>query len=165
MSQSGAATARRLFEDTAKGELQRQDLRKERQKLAEEKRKLEQEKKDFYWKKQAEEKRLSHESQLFQMKWKILEEELQKLAKDKKEIELERKQYYNNRKTASVLEENGHRIVKGELFFSGVANERALKKRYKELIKIFHPDNADGDNATLLEINREYDNLKKAFEA
>ena len=39
MSQSGAATAQWLFEDTAEGEYQRQSLRKEKQKLAEEKRK------------------------------------------------------------------------------------------------------------------------------
>ena len=44
MSQSGAATAQWLFEDTAEGEYQRQSLRKEKQRLAEEKRKLEKEK-------------------------------------------------------------------------------------------------------------------------
>lgn len=164
MSQSGAVTAQWLFEDTVEGEYQRQNLRKEKQKLAEEKRKLEQEKKDFYWKKQAEEKRLSQEGQLFQMKWKILEEELQRLAKDKQEMEWEREQYYSKEKEETFIAENGHRIVRGELFFSGVDNERALKKRYKDLLKIFHPDNAGGDNDTLLEINREYDNLKKAFE-
>lgn len=164
MSQSGAVTAQWLFEDTVEGEYQRQNLRKEKQKLAEEKRKLEQEKKDFYWKKQAEEKRLLQEKQLFQMKWKILEEELQRLAKDKQEMEWEREQYYSKEKEETFFAENGHRIVRGELFFSGVGNERALKKRYKDLLKIFHPDNVDGDNDTLLEINREYDNLKKAFE-
>ena len=164
MSQSGAATAQWLFEDTAEGEYQRQNLKKEKQKLAEEKRKLEKEKRDFRWKKQMEEKRLAQEKQLFEMKWKLLEEELQKLAKDRQDMELEKEQYYSNTTRNSYVEEKGKRIIKGELFFSGVGNERALKKRYKELIKIFHPDNIDGDNDTLLEINREYDNLRKAFE-
>lgn len=164
MGQYGTATAQWLFEDTAKGEFQKQDLKREKQKLAEEKRKLEQEKREFRFQKQIEEKRLSQERQLFEMKWKILEEELQKLAKDRQEIELEREQYYNNSRRNSFPEEGGRGMMKGELFFSGVGSERALKKRYKELIKIFHPDNADGDNDTLLEINREYDNLRKVFE-
>ena len=42
-------------------------------------------------------------------------------------------------------------------------NELALKKRYKDLIKIYHPDNLDGDTGTIQEINREYERLKKVF--
>lgn len=163
MSQSGAATAQWLFQDTEKGNYQKQELKKEGQRLAEERRKLEKEKRDFRWKKQIEEKRLAQEKQLFEMKWKILEEELQRLAKDRQDMELEREQYYSRIDEDCHTREYGQKVVKGELFFSGVGNEKALKKRYKELIKIFHPDNADGDNATLLEINREYDNLKKVY--
>ncbi len=166
MSQSGAMTAQWLFQDTAEaeGEYQRQDIKEEKRKLAEEKRKLEKEMRDFRFKKQLEENRLVQERRLFEMKWKILEEELQKLAKDRQDMEIEKEQYYSQRNIETSREEVGKRIVRGELFFSGVCNERGLKKRYKDLIKIFHPDNADGDNDTLLEINREYDNLKKEFE-
>ena len=148
MSQSGAMTAQWLFHDTAEaeGEYQRQNLKEEKRRLAEEKRKFEKEMRDFRSKKQLEEKRLVQERQLFEMKWKILE------------------QYYSQKNTETYTQEPGKRIVRGELFFSGVCNERGLKKRYKDLIKIFHPDNADGDNDTLLEINREYDNLRKVFE-
>lgn len=163
MGQYGTATAQWLFEDTAKGEFQRQDLKREKQKLAEEKRKLEQEKREFQFQRQIEEKRLLQEKQLFETKWRILERELQKLAKDRQDIELEKEQYYNNSRRSSFPEEGSRGRIRGELFFSGVGSERALKKRYRELIKIFHPDNADGDNDTLLEINREYDNLRKAF--
>ena len=163
MSQSGAATAQWLFQDTAKWEYQ-QDLEEERQKLAEEKRKFEKERTEFHWKKQIEEKRLAQEKQLFEMKWKILEKELQKVAKEKQEIELEREQYYS--KASGNYFEGGteQKVIKGELFFSGVRTESALKTRYRELIKIFHPDNAAGDTNTLQEINREYDCLKRAFE-
>mgnify|MGYP002773019963 CR=1 FL=1 len=166
MSQSGAMTAQWLFHDTAEaeGEYQRQNLKEEKRRLAEEKRKFEKEMRDFRSKKQLEEKRLVQERQLFEMKWKILEEELQKLAKDKQDMEIEKEQYYSQKNTETYIQETGKRIVRGELFFSGVCNERGLKKRYKDLIKIFHPDNADGDNDTLLEINREYDNLRKVFE-
>ena len=33
----------------------------------------------------------------------------------------------------------------GDKFFRGVDSELALRKRYKELLKIFHPDNKCGD--------------------
>ena len=54
-------------------------------------------------------------------------------------------------------------IVRGDLFFCGVGSKQSLKKRYKDLIKIYHPDNLDGDNDTIQEINREYDHLSKVF--
>ena len=49
--------------------------------------------------------------------------------------------------------------VKGEMFFSGVGSKQTLKKRYKDLIKIYHPDNLDGDKETIQEINSEYNKL------
>lgn len=169
MNQSGAAV-QWLFPDTTEGE-EWQELREEQQELEEEKKnleqerkKLEREKREFQWNRQIEEQRMQRERQLFEMKWKILEEELVKLAKDKQDFEWEKEQYCSNTASDCFSEENGQQIIKGELFFSGVKSEGALKKRYKDLIKIFHPDNAAGDNNTLLEINREYDNLKRAFE-
>ena len=50
------------------------------------------------------------------------------------------------------------------VFFQGVTNPLALKKRYKDLIKIFHPDNLAGDKEIIQRINREYDNLKREYE-
>ena len=54
-------------------------------------------------------------------------------------------------------------IIHGEMFFKGVASPQALKKRYKDLIKIYHPDAEFGDNQTVQEINREYDSLRHAM--
>lgn len=100
----------------------------------------------------------------FNLKWSILVEETQRLAKDKEAFE--RKQEFFNRVIAfeKKEEQKNHasedNIIHGELFFSGVTTEKALKKRYKDLIKIYHPDSESGDNETVQEINREYDNLK-----
>ncbi len=163
MSQFNTATVRWVFENTEEGESQRQDLEEERQRLAEEKRKLEREKRDFSWKKQVEEKQLLQEKQLFEMKWRILEEELQKLAKEKQEMEWEREQYFFRRDNEEVEDSSIGDTCK-TLFFTGVETTSALKKRYKDLIKIFHPDNIAGDTGTIQIINREYDELKRAFE-
>ena len=50
-------------------------------------------------------------------------------------------------------------VIRGEMFFSGVESRQSLKKRYKDLIKIYHPDNLDGDKNTVQEINSEYHKL------
>ena len=51
-----------------------------------------------------------------------------------------------------------------ELLFQGVKSHLALKKRYRDLIKMFHPDNIAGDHEMVLMINRIYDELKRDYE-
>jgi hypothetical protein len=142
-------------------------LEEERRALDEERRILEREQKEFDRRVEIEDRRLEQQQKLFDMKLRILEEELIKLASEKKHIERQKEfysrvkdfEYYNyaNRKPVES------KVVKGELFFTGVGNRQSLKKRYKDLIKIYHPDNLDGDNSTVQEINREYDQLSKMF--
>ena len=49
-------------------------------------------------------------------------------------------------------------------FFKGVNGPLTLKKRYRDLLKIFHPDNLCGDMGIVQLINKEYERLKKEFE-
>ena len=51
-----------------------------------------------------------------------------------------------------------------ELLFQGVNSLIALKKRYRELLKIFHPDNTGGDHNMVLTINKLYDEIKSGYE-
>ncbi len=130
--------------------------------LAEERLKLEREKKEFRLRQEAEKKRLAEESYLFEMKWRILESELKKLAREKQVWESEKERLSHRGaayRRASVSEEGA------EVFFSGVEDELSLKKRYKELIKIYHPDNLGGDTMTLQKINKIYDILRKQYSA
>lgn len=103
---------------------------------------------------------LERQEKQFEMKWEMLIRETQKLADDKKQFE-RRKKFYDQVQ-ASYMEpyQEPDNIVHGEMFFSGVSDKKALKKRYKDLIKIYHPDGESGDNATVAEINREYEDLK-----
>ena len=106
---------------------------------------------------------LEQQEKQFELKWDLLIQETQKLADDKKQFE--RKKKFFDQVQANSYEpvvETGN-VVHGEMFFAGVSNQKALKKRYKELIKIYHPDGAAGDTATVAEINREYDNLKESM--
>lgn len=48
-------------------------------------------------------------------------------------------------------------------FFAGCTNKESVDKKYKSLVKLYHPDNMDGDTAALQEINVQYDKAKRRF--
>lgn len=115
---------------------------------------LEYERQEFQRIKKFEEKRLEREKRIFDMEWKMLEEGWRNLAAEREQLE---RVYGGNGEEAKV----SFGDISVSAFFSGVNNTRALRKRYKDLIKIFHPDNAQGDTEVLQKINEEYEALKK----
>lgn len=152
------------FHETAAMEHKKQALQREKRELERERRKLEREKREFSAVKNVEEQRMEKEKQLFEMKWKILEEELVKLANEKSQVEKQRRFYdYVAQHEAEPVASSDVKVVRGDMFFIGVENEQSLKKRYKDLLKIYHPDNLAGDTNTIQEINREYDRLQKMY--
>ncbi len=48
-------------------------------------------------------------------------------------------------------------------YFNNVNGLEQLRKQYKELLKKYHPDNADGSTEATQEINAEYDQLFKVL--
>ena len=145
-------------------EHKRQALRKEKREIERERRKLEREKREFFMNRDFEDQRIENEKQLFAMKWKILEDELKKLAYEKQQVEKQRKFYQclNDQKEQEARERTA-KIVRGDMFFVGVEDKQALRKRYTDLVKIYHPDNRSGDVGTIQEINREYDRLQARY--
>ena len=101
---------------------------------------------------------MKREKQLFETKWKILEEELSQLADEKKQMKKKRDfyRYVREQEVRDMLTVGTENVVRGELFFIGVESKSALKKRYKQLLKIYHPANLCGDSQTLQEFKREY---------
>lgn len=143
-----------------------------RQELEEERRAFEKEKKDSLWelkKQKAVEdlasQRLKKEQELFDKKVEVLQRELRLLAYEKQKLEQEKavlkelkaKQEKEKAKMPPPMPMNAR------FFFKGVDSEMSLKKRYRDLTKIFHPDNLNGDTDTLKNINREYDSLRKVY--
>lgn len=49
------------------------------------------------------------------------------------------------------------------IYFAGVKDAEALKKRYRDLLKIYHPDNQNGDTSTVQQIQKEYDFIKSKY--
>lgn len=139
-------------------------IEQERKELEELRQQLEQQRRDFRMEQdmtadrnRVMQKQLEQEKKLFEMKWRILEDELRQLAADKEQIERQRQEYQ------VLKEQKTWNSQQFQLFFIGVSDKKGLKKRYKDLIKMFHPDNLAGDKATLQEINREYESLKQIF--
>ena len=101
--------------------------------------------------------------------YEVLKEEYRKLADEKEQFKRE-KQYHaweeqkrEQKKERKAYESESTLTMKPEIFFRGVGNELMLKKRYKDLIKIYHPDNVAGDTRTVQEINKEYEKMKQLF--
>lgn len=114
-----------------------------------------------------EKKRILELDQMNLKKQEILESAFRQLDLDRKKVEKERHKvdaelrYY--RRENQERHSYTYQAEDMPLLFCGVHNELALKKRYKDLIKIYHPDNATGDKGALQFINREYDRLRIKF--
>jgi len=137
--------------------------------LVEERKEFEQQKREFErernaFKRHVEYQNMHFEQQknLFETKFRILEEEMMKLAEEKAEIEKKKAFYdmvdeFHARSNQKALPD----YSLGEIFFRGVESKQSLKKRYKALVKIYHPDNIGGDDSLVTEINKEYDHLSQ----
>lgn len=111
---------------------------------------------------QDEKKRFANEELLLEKKLSILQEAYKQLDADKRKLEWEKQQILA--KKEQLYKQSKDYQVKDLSFFKGVNSLLALKKRYKDLIKIYHPDNLCGDTDTIQMINREYDSLRKVFD-
>ena len=105
-----------------------------------------------------EKQRLKEDNQFFEKKMEILQSGFSQLDIDRRRLDKEWA------RLAAEKELLGERSVYDggldvSVFFQGVRNPLALKKRYKDLIKIFHPDNLAGDKDVIQSINREYEDL------
>ncbi len=114
-------------------------------------------------------KRLDKDNELFDQKTEVLIRELRRLADDKDKL-LKDKERFAREKAAFVERKNRETKrrsvseVTPRMFFEGVNSEVTLKKRYRELLKIFHPDNLCGNADIVVCINKEYDALKNIYQ-
>lgn len=143
-----------LSEREKKLEEERLDVERQRKALNEEAKQI---KKELH----RERKRLEEDTLFFEKKQMVLDRAFRQLDEDRRRLEQEKTQFMRYK------EEVRNRLPKVKqfeyhqgTFFRGVTNTLELKKRYKDLIKIFHPDNVNGDKDTLQQINREYEQIK-----
>ena len=125
----------------------------EREELRRQQQQLERERQEFLRAKSFEEKRLAREKRIFDMEWQMLEEEWRRLAIEKERMGHKAHHSAHSSKESDTSERVMPSDVSVSVFFSGVKNMRMLRKRYRDLIKIFHPDNVSGDT-DVIERNR-----------
>ncbi len=147
-----------LFLENVRIQQERQDLADEKKKLVKEREAFEKEKLTYQSAMDIQEKKLSRQKELFEKQWQLMENELRRLAKDKAVLDRERENLkrLQNQAKSSVY-------VGDSRFFAGITSQVGLKKRYRELLKIYHPDNEGGDSSTVLLINQEYKSLKRKY--
>lgn len=103
-----------------------------------------------------ERNRLKEENIFFDKKMAILQDGYRHLEEDRKTLEREKKNFAEERK---LLAEHGTDTDAGDIgriLFRSVSNPLGLRKRYRDLVKIFHPDNLFGDKELSQIINKEF---------
>lgn len=166
-----------MFQEQVRIQARRDELMAFNHELMQTKRELEREREDLNAREKAFKKRYENNEALIAKELKIIEDAYLQLELDKKALECERlnfeheKTKYRKQKMSGTSRANTHQYsggataadYDGTSFFRGVDSELALRKRYKELLKIFHPDNKCGDTKTLVKIQTEYDSLRSRY--
>ncbi len=104
-------------------------------------------------------RKLNNDKALFEQRLRILNNGFDQLNSDKKKLEsefirLEREKAYQRENEYDAL----------DLLFRGANNPLTLKKRYKDLMKMFHPDNISGDQEMVQLIREEYETLCRQYD-
>ena len=153
-----------LFEENIRLELRQKEINDLHKKFLDERVQFVEEMKQINLRNVKERKRLKDEEKFFDKKMEILQSGFAALEADRKKFQKEKLAYEAERKVRNdYFDEDFTRDLSGSLF-AGVTNPLALKKRYRDLLKIFHPDNLCGDTNMVTIINREYDKLKNEID-
>ena len=151
-----------LFRENVRLITAAKELEEMQEQFAREKEQFQDEVKAINRKISVERDRLKEDSLFFEKKMDILKNGFAQLDMDRRRLEKERARMEAQRE---VMEQPAYGMSRDiSAFFRGVKNPLALKKRYKDLIKIFHPDNVAGDKEIIQMINIEYENLKRNYD-
>lgn len=149
-----------LFEENIRLEIKQKELNESYEKFMNERVQFVEEMKEINLRNVNERKRLKDEEKFFDKKMEILKNGFESLEADRRKFAKEKMAFEAEKKvTVNMCEEAVYMDLAGSLF-AGVNNPLALKKRYRDLLKIFHPDNLCGDTEMVAVINKEYNRLK-----
>lgn len=152
-----------LFRENIRLATAASELEEKQTKFDEEKQRFQEEMKALNRKMTNEQRRIKKDHQLVEEKLEIIKDGFQKLDMDRRRLD---KEWARLTAEKEFMEEHGlyDGLPEVSVFYRGVKNPLTLKKRYKDLTKIFHPDNLAGDTEIIQRINREYESLKREFE-
>ncbi|MCX4305803.1 MAG: hypothetical protein OSJ69_08360 [Acetatifactor sp.] len=147
-----------LFRENIRLENERRELAASREKFRDERRQMRRELDELNRRMAQEQKRLAEENLFFEKKLAILQDGFRQLDKDRRTLEQQRRSLAEDRTRICQQGQGREHLPENTArrLFAGVSNSLALRKRYRDLIKIFHPDNLFGDEELVQMINREY---------
>lgn len=152
-----------LFKENIRLANERREIEEYKEKLAKERTRFRTEMDMLNHRMVLEQKRLRDENLFFDKKMQILQDGFKQLDIDKRRLEkekarfaLERELWEDENTVAANMEDVA------AILFRGANNTLTLRKRYKDLLKIFHPDNLCGDAELVQMINKVYERRKKA---
>lgn len=154
-----------LFQENIRLENERRELEQSQEKFLNERVQLRNELDELNRRTLLERKRLKEENQFFDKKMAILKDGFRKLDEDRQSLERQKKALAQAQAQAKTDYAKGGDSAGLEetvrVLFRGADNSLALRKRYRDLLKIYHPDNMFGDEELVQMINREYQRRKR----
>ena len=142
-----------LFQENIRLENERKELEQAQDKFLKERVQFRDEMDSLNRRTVMERKRLKEENLFFDKKMAILQAGFQQLEADRKSFESEKKRFFKEQEENFYIKEDNDIA---EALFRIVSNPLALRKRYRDLVKIFHPDNLFGDEELVQLINKEF---------
>ena len=154
-----------LFEENIRLTIQKKELDEMKDKFIKEKNAFQDEMRHINIKTVNERKRLKDEENFFDKKMAILKQGYASLQAERAMFEREKREFESEKRiTREVRNTMAYEDLTGSLF-AGVNSFLALKKRYRDLVKIFHPDNLCGDTEMVTLITKEYERLKAEYDS
>ncbi len=153
-----------LFKENIRLEMERNEMMRMEEKFIKERQQFQSEMDEINRRLVIERKRLKQDELFFEKKMDILKNGFAQLDAERKKFDKERTSFEARRDLHESYQRQEKNQDMAEMLFQGVRSQLALKKRYKDLIKMFHPDNIAGDHEMVLTINAVYEKLKREYE-
>ena len=154
-----------LFKENIRLESERTELKYREKKFSEEKKQFQNEMAEVNRRLVVERNRLKQDEDFFDKKMDILKNGFLQLEEERRKFEKEKLSYEARQDARDSLSRHGRSQDIADLLFQGVKSQMALKKRYKDLLKMFHPDNISGDHEMVVVINKAYERLTREYES
>ena len=149
-----------LFKENVRVLNEKKELEEYREKLLQERSQFRDEIDMLSHKIVSEKKRLKEDKMFFDKKMDILVNGFKRLEADQAMFEKEKKRFESEKKYY-MKEKAAMNADSINVLFRGINGPLTLKKRYRELLKIFHPDNFAGDAELVQMINKEFAKRKE----
>ncbi len=155
-----------LFRENIRLRGERMELKEMRAELEEEKRTQENDQRIYLNHIAQERKEIHKEEEMVAEKLEIIKRGFAELDADRKELKAREQQLAAKEAVLETKLKYSYTAESPEVsdaLFLGVTSYLMLKKRYKDLMKMYHPDSLGGSTDMVLAINRSYDKLLKQY--